>query len=266
MKRNRVPRVPPNRAVLKAARLLEAVADAGVPVRLSELSRRTGIPKPTALRLLAALTAAGLVARVPGSSGGGYRLGARVLYLAGRVNHGDSLVIHARPILQRLRDATGETVGIYRREGQQVVCVECLVSEHAVRLHMQPGAVGPLHAGASARLLLAHADPDEVEAVLAGPLEPFTENTLVDPDVLRGELERIRREGYSVSFGELVPHTAAVSVPVRDRTGRVAAALSAAGPDVRIREHLTGIRDVLLAAGRELSRQLGYQEGGAQAW
>ena len=252
----------PNRSVLKATQLLEAIARAGGPVGLSDLSRVTGIPKATALRLLAALERAGLIARETGAWGGRYSLGGRLLYLASRVRGDSDLVARARPFLERLHAATGETTGLYQRYGDQVVCVECLVSQHPVRLHMCPGAVGPLYVGASARVLLAHAAPEEIDAVLAGPLERRTERTLVDPEALRRELEQIRRQGYSVSVGEMVPYTAAVSVPIRDHSGRVVAAMSVAGPEARLAEKLEMIRDLLIQAGHELSQQLGYAAEG----
>jgi DNA-binding IclR family transcriptional regulator len=148
-------------------------------------------------------------------------------------------------VLPRLREITGESVQLYRREGTSRVCVAALEPPAGLRDTVPVGTRLPMTAGSGAKVLLAFSDHATQQAVL--PTAKFTERTLAE----------VRRRGWAQSAAEREPGVASVSAPVRDRTGAVVAAVSVSGPIDRMGRR-PGARWAadLLAAADALTRRL----------
>jgi DNA-binding IclR family transcriptional regulator len=192
-------------------------ATAAEPCGLAELCERTGLPRATAHRLAVGLEAHGLLHR---GADGRWRPGPTLNELASRT--GDPLVEAAAAVLPRLRDLTGESVQLYRRDGIQRVCVAASEPPSGLRDTVPVGSRLPMTAGSGAKVLAAWADPATQRAVLADAA--FTERTLLD----------VRRRGWAQSVAERESGVASVSAPVRNGTGQVIAAVSVSGPVDRI--------------------------------
>lgn len=225
---------------------------------VSTIAQLTGLTTSTTHRLLGSLVTHGLVQQVSDSKR--YSLGSHILRLAyiasGHVNVREA----ALPIMQRLRNASDETVGLHvlRADNRRMVVDQVESHKPLRRTYTEMGEPIPLHQGAPGKVLLAFLPPEAAEAILRGPLEAATEVTPVDATSLRTELEEIRRCGYALSFGERVRDIHTVAVPVANHAGAVIAALSVTGPTVRMpRQRLEELAELALAAGRELSGQLG---------
>lgn len=210
------------------------------PCGLAELCERTGLPRATAYRLAAALEVHRLLGR---DDEGRWRLGPAVSELAAHVN--DPLLAASAGVLPLLRETTGESVQLYRREGTTRVCVAALEPAAGLRDTVPVGARLPMTAGSGAKVLLAHSDAATQKAVL--PAAKFTERTLAE----------VRRRGWAQSVAEREPGVASVSVPVRDGRGAVVAAISVSGPVDRIGRR-PGARWAadLISAAEALTRRL----------
>ncbi len=223
---------------------------------LSELARASGFAKATCLRSLRALESHGLVVR----EGERYRLGTRLLHLGALVKAAYPARQVALPLMDALREATGQSVQWVVRDGQEGVYLEVLEARSRVRLYVAPGRRAPLYAGASTRLLLAFAPLAVQQAVLEGERKRYTPATPVSPSKLRWLLQQTQQCGFAASFGELEPHSAELAAPVRGPSGEVLAAVSMAGAEA----HYLGeevLNDYLQRLGRvaeEVSRRLGY--------
>lgn len=222
----------------KAVGVLHSVAES--PCGLAELCARTGLPRATAHRLAAGLEVHRLLAR---DNEGRWRLGPVLTELAGQVN--DPLLSAAGAILPRLREITGESVQLYRREGMARVCVMALEPPSGLRDTVPVGSRLPMTAGSGAKVLLAFSDPATQQAVL--PTAKFTDRVLAE----------VRRRGWAQSAAEREPGVASVSAPVRDNRGAVIAAVSVSGPIDRMGRR-PGVRCAtdLLAAAEALTRRL----------
>jgi len=223
---------------------------------LSELARASGWPKATCLRSLRALENHGLLVR----ENERYRLGTRLVHLGTLVKAAYPARQTALPLMQALRDATGQSVQWVVRDGHEGVYLEVLEARSRVRLYIAPGRRAPLYAGASTRLLLAFAPLAVQEAVLAGQRQRYTPATLVALARLKELLAQTRETGFAASFGELEPHSAELAAPIRGAGGEVLAALSLAGAEALYREQYT-LSDYLQALSQtaeEISRRLGY--------
>lgn len=199
----------------KVVAVLRAVA--AEPASLAALVERTGLPRATAHRLAVGLETHRLLTRGPD---GRWRPGPSWSELAAGAT--DPLVDAAALVLPRLRDTTGESVQLYRREATQRVCVAAAEPATGLRDTVLVGARLPMTAGSGAKVLLAWADPATQRAVLGGA--GFSERTLAE----------VRRRGWAQSVAEREPGVASVSVPVHDTTGSVVAAVSVSGPVDRL--------------------------------
>jgi DNA-binding IclR family transcriptional regulator len=213
---------------------------AAEPCGLAELCERTGLPRATAHRLAVGLEVHGLLHR---GSDGKWRPGPTLAELAaGGV---DPLLEAASAVLPRLRDITGESVQLYRRDGAQRVCVAAAEPASGLRDTVPVGTRLPMTAGSGAKVLAAWAEPAVQRAVLADAT--FSERALVD----------VRRRGWAQSVAERESGVASVSAPVRDAGGHVVAAVSVSGPVERIGRR-PGVRWAadLLAAAEALHHRL----------
>ncbi len=223
---------------------------------LSELARASGWSKATCLRSLRALENHGLLVR----ENERYRLGTRLLHLGAVVKAAYPARRTALPLMQALRDATGQSVQWVVRDGLEGVYLEVLEARSRVRLYIAPGRRAPLYAGASTRLLLAFAPKEVQEAVLFGERRAYTPATPTEWAHLQKLLAQTQRTGFAASFGELEPHSAELAAPVREAQGGVVAALSLAGAEALYREggRLEDFLYQLDQAAQEISRRLGY--------
>jgi IclR family acetate operon transcriptional repressor len=134
----------------------------------------------------------------------------------------------------RLRDAVNETIHLSVPDALQcMVVVDRVDCDHAVRTFHTIGDTSPLHATAVGRAILAHTPRRDVEELLAGDLERFSDTTTVDPDELRAELDRIRTDGYSVNRNQYRPGVCALAAPILDEDGTPLAAVAISMPEAR---------------------------------
>jgi DNA-binding IclR family transcriptional regulator len=222
----------------KAVGVLRATAEG--PCGLAELCERTGLPRATAHRLAVGLEAHGMLLRTPD---GRWHPGPTLGQLAG--GRPDPLLDAAAAVLPRLRDITGESVQLYRRDGIHRICIAHAEPPSGLRDTVPVGSRLPMTAGSGAKVLAAWCDPATQRLVLADA--SFSERVLVD----------VRRRGWAQSVAEREAGVASVSAPVRDAAGQVVAAVSVSGPVDRIGRR-PGVRWAadLLAAADALQHRL----------
>jgi len=200
----------------KAAAILDAL-EAG-PSTLAGLVAATGLARPTAHRLAVALEHHGLVAR---DVQGRFLLGSRIPELAAAAGE-DRLLAAAAPVLARLRDITGESAQVYRRQGDHRVCVASAERPSGLRDTIPVGMQLTLAAGSAAQVLLAWEEPERMHRGLQGAR--FNAQTLA----------AVRRRGWAYSIAEREAGVASVSAPIRSAGMRVVAAVSVSGPVERL--------------------------------
>ena len=200
----------------KAAAVLAAL-EAG-PLTLAGLVQGTGLARPTAHRLATALEHHRFVAR---DMQGRFTLGPRLAELATAAGE-DRLLAAAGPVLVAVRDTTGESCQLYRRQGEQRICVAVAERLSGLRDTVPVGAVLSMHGGSAAQVLLAWEEPERMHRGLQGAR--FTATALAG----------VRRRGWAQSVGEREPGVASVSAPVRGAGHKVVAALSVSGPIERL--------------------------------
>ncbi len=203
--------------VLDKAAVVLGALESG-PLTLAGLVSSTGLARPTAHRLAVALEHHRLVGR---DLQGRFVLGPRLVELAAAAGE-DRLLAAASPVLLHLRDTTGESAQLYRRQGDSRVCVAVAERPYGLRDTIPVGSALTMLAGSAAQVLLAWEDAERIHRGLRGAR--FTATALA----------AVRRRGWAQSVGERELGVASVSAPVRGPGSKVVAAVGISGPVERL--------------------------------
>lgn len=240
-------------AIDRAAELVTLVVRADRACSFADLVEQTGLAKSTGSRLLHALERHQLLER----DDDGFRPGALFAVYAARHEPIVELERVAAPVLRRVGELTGETVNLAIPRGQSVVQIAQVDSTFMLGAINWVGVDVPAHCTALGKVFYAF---DRI-ALPAAPLARRTPRSPRSTAQLNRELDRVRDLGYAVTRGELEPGLDAVAAPVRGPDGRVVAALSVSGPDVRLADKLDELGRLLLTETATLSGLLGHQPG-----
>ena len=236
----------------RVLRVLTAFTAERPELALTELSRRAGLPLTTTHRLVRELTGWGALER---GDDGRYRIGLRLWEVGALAPRGLGLRESAMPFLEDLYEVTRQNVQLAVLDGTEVVYVERISGRGAVNVITRVGGRLPLHATGVGLVLLAHADPELQEQVLAAPLKRYTAKTMCEPEEVRRVLADVRRTGVAVSDRQIELVALSVAAPVHGHRGDVVAALSVVVPAAT--SDARAYVPVVRAAARGISRVLG---------
>lgn len=241
-------------SISRAFAVLGALGDG--PLGVTEVAERAGLPKSTAARLLASLVGEGAVEQIPGETS--YRLGPRLVTLAGGFSLIRSLGAIARPMLVELARASGEAAGLGIPDGDLVHYIDQVDTPNPVVVRDWTGARAPLHAVSSGQVLLAFRPPGAIDRYLERPMERITERTLADADAVRERLRDIRRRGFGWAIGEFDAEISSVAAPIADGSGEVIAAVHIHGPSYRFPPagHEPALAEMVVASAARIAAGL----------
>jgi len=194
---------------------------------LQALAERSGTSVSQVLKILATLEGHALVAKGADKT---YRLGygaMRLGHLAARLQ---PVVGVAAMALDELREETGESIHLVVREGLDAVIADVRESSKTVRVVSPVGERTRLNAGSAGKLFLAYGPRDLMAWLVREPMPAYTELSETDPDLLRIDVERARRQGVCVAIGDFEDGAFSVAAPVFEEPGRMVAAIALAGP------------------------------------
>jgi len=243
----------------KLFQILESIAGSPSGLALKPICDVTGVHKSTAHRFLKHLERDGYVLR---TQAGAYMIGPRLSHLGSRSNHRVTLQAIARPILWELWKSTGETVNMAVFDQGTVLYVEVLESPHEFRLASRVGIRRPLHATGLGKALAAFMPAEQQERALSGvSFQPLTSKTITNLVQFRGELERVRIEGYALDDEETTQGARCVSAPIFDADRFAVAAVSVSAPVTRVsREQVPELAAAVMTAARAVSIAMGFPQ------
>ncbi|MBF8184425.1 IclR family transcriptional regulator [Nonomuraea sp. K274] len=223
---------------------------------LAELARKTGLPHPTARRLVLELTKAGALEQ---RANGRFAVGLRLWQLGTLAPLTESLRTMAQPYMEDLYTALHQHVQLAVLEGREAVILERLSAPRALGLVSQVGGRLPLHCSGVGKILLSHAAPELVQEVLDGELQRFNSKTVVDPDALRRELAECRRTGCALVRGELTEGADSIATRIMNSEGHVVASLSVVVRTGSVQPQ--AVLPSVITSGLAISRRLGWRPG-----
>ncbi|MDM0048820.1 IclR family transcriptional regulator [Variovorax sp. J22R115] len=247
--------------------ILELLASTGRAMTHAEIGRRTAIPKSSLTQLLRNLAERGYVEPLEGSAA--FRLGDGAFAVARRGARTRELVDYARPFLEQLTAATGESSGLSLLNDDMAERICSVDSSHAVLYAMHVGVRAPLYANSGGKIFLAWMAAAEREAYFRRvKLVPLTNKTILSIAALHRQLHRIKSEGIASSIGEFTPGIVGVAAPILDIHGKAVAAVGVALPSARFddtRQRLIeqALRNCAQAIGAQASRRTLSEKAGS---
>lgn len=255
---------PPASPTLRAFDIVAALARSEAPPSLDDLTRASGLPRPTVHRMLSLLAGAGLALRDPVARG--WTAGPRLYALAADLQRTSRHRAQRVAVLRGLVDEIGETCNYTMLDGDAVLYVERVETSSPLRLHMEPGCRVPLHCTASGKLFLSQMSAQDARRLLGrAPYRRYTQRTMCDFATLSREIDRIRASGIGTDVGEYLEGSVCLAVPVLDARGRPCAALAVHGPAPRYslrkaHEHVPALRRAARALAAIATRQTTHEE------
>ncbi len=243
-------------AVLKVFAILQALSERN-EIGISELSVRLAMPKATVYRFLQTMKTLGYVRQEVDSER--YGLSMKVFELGAKALQYPDLVEICKPHMQRLSDATGETVHLGMLIDSEIIYVHKVDSRHMLGMYSRVGRRAPLHCTAIGKVLMAWETPTRRNQVLAGcDFKRFREKTITTRQEYDAELGRTLAQGFGQDREEFDDHIRCAAIPIFDRLNQVVAGLSVSFPTFRYDlarepELVAELRN----ASRDISRQLG---------
>lgn len=229
---------------------------------LTTIAATLGVPKGSAFRLVSTLEQLGFLQQDPESKR--YRLGVKVLTLGQSCLSGMVWPDVALPHLEELAKSTRESASMAILDGTEIVYVARASIRRVMSSNLFVGSRLPAHCTSLGKVLLAHLEDDDLDALLEGILfEPFTHLTVSSADDLRTQLATIRLQGFAISDRELDLTLRSIAAPVRDASGNVVAAINVSTfasrvPTDELEEHII---PRLLEASNTISNALGFRPG-----
>jgi DNA-binding IclR family transcriptional regulator len=240
----------------RMSRLLDALADSSAPTSLKHLAQSAGLHPSTAHRILTAMVNGRMVERV---EQGSYRLGLRLIQLGNLAKSRVSVREFALPHMRDLHNAIGEAVNLSVRREDEIVYIERTSSGRSMmRVVNVIGGRAPLHITAVGKLFLLEDGADGLREYAARTgLPGHTRNSLTSLAALEKDLDKVRRQGYSIDHEEAELGVRCIGAGIRDDDGALVAGLSVSAPAERMKPAWAAL---VREAAHDISRGLGYRD------
>ena len=207
-------------------------------MRAAEISKNLGLHPSTVIRLLHVITRYGFLEQDRATRK--YRLGESAVDMGKAVAQSfrEHLVQIAKPQIDNLRNMIGDTISLEVMLGDTTTVAYRSRGPHRIQVLFDPGERLPVHVAAGAKTILAFSPPEMLNRLIQGKLARFTRNNITNPEILKGQLDEIRRQGFAFDNKELDIHIQAVAAPIFDRQKNPVAAVVLSAPVFRMRAHL----------------------------
>lgn len=248
---------PGSQSLERGLDILEIVETESADIGVREIARRLGLSPTIVQRMVTSLARRGYVEQ--DSETARYRLGYRSFAIGANSEHGSDYIVTARRELERLARGHNLNGFVSVLHGGRAVYLLAVQADGPVAIKVDAGSEMPLHSTAAGKVLLASLDDADARKLLGhGRLAAITPHTITDAATLIAVLPKVRRQGFATVSEENIRGVLSVGAPIRNRTGRVVAALSVAFPkylDARLT--LQGAVPLVTGAAQRVSRAVG---------
>lgn len=246
------------KSVSRALDIVTLVGEKKGGLGVTEIANQIDINKSSVYRILSTLVQYGYVEQDEETSR--YKLGYKFLEVSSKLLDSIDIRKEALPYLQQLENETNEVIHLVVYDQGEVVYIEKLDGNEALRMHSKVGKRAPMHCTSVGKAILAHL-PDEVvlDVLKRKGMPAHTSHTITNEEQFLEELKQVRERGYALDLQENEYGITCISVPLFDHTGKVIAAMSISGPSIRMTdERLQQLYTRMISIGKKLSARLGY--------
>ena len=245
----------------RALRILTILGERGAPMRVSDISRKLGIDKSSAYRIISTLRSHRFVEQDAETRK--YSLGLKVLEVAALKVRSIKLIPTAKPYLEELMLRTKEAVHLAVLAEGELMYVDCEQCSGPFNVNTQVGGRSPAHSSAVGKALLACHSEEEVDRIVAiKGLTRFTDRTIISTEELHKALEGIRKQGWAMDDEETFMGVRCLASAVFDHRGKAVASLGVSGPTQHMtRERTSYLCQLVKETAIKISRRLGFVPG-----
>jgi DNA-binding IclR family transcriptional regulator len=250
------------KSILKAAAIIDLLADSEEPLPLAAITKELGIAKSTLHGLISTLVDVGYVAQDVDT--GRYLLGFRLFEIGSSVSRKWNERKIAYPYMQQLTEQTGETVHLAVLDDGEVLYINKQESSNSIRIVTDTGVKLPAYCTGVGKVLLAGLSSTAFKKYAKGrDFVQYTATTITDLDALKAELNKIRSQGYATDEQEYLEGLRCIAAPIFNHKGEVTSAISVAGPLLRMKgDTFEEKKWYVLDVANNISKQMGYQGSG----
>ncbi len=249
----------PIKVVTKTFKVIE-ILNQGKGISLKDLAQQASLPKPTAFRILDTLLSLGYADQDAATQQ--FRLGSKFLTFVKSSSAGADIIALAKPYMEKLGEAYGETINLARLTGDQIIYVRVLESDHSFRISDNIGDRASVHSTAIGKAIAAFLPEPQLKEILnTTTFTSFTRKTIIDEASLRKHLVLVKLQGYSVDDEEGHDGVLCIGAPIFNKDNLPFAAMSISMPKVRAKKKVLDnmIRDLPKVAV-QLSLDLGVTD------
>ena len=242
----------------RVVQILDCFGPGRTDLRLVEIAATTKLHKSTLYRLLEAMRGHRLIGF--DETAGSWHLGMKLFEKGSQAVERLALDQHAHPILDRLAEVSGETAHLCVLDGSDVVYIAKVECTRTLRIPSAVGQRNPAYCTGVGKAILAHLASGQLATYITETqFRPFTKKTLTSASEFKANLRQIVAQGFAIDDQEREDGVRCVAAPVRDHSGRVIAAISIAGPTMRVtKERVAELAAHVIRAANEISAKLGY--------
>lgn len=250
-----------NQSLEKALQIIEFMAEHRKPVRLQMIAEALSFPASTTLRFLATLEKKKYVKQDPDTLR--YYLTYKLCKIGNLISSSHKVRDIARPYLMELVEKVSESACLAIDDDGKALYIDVVSGPaNILRVMQRIGKEAPLHCTGVGKLLLQNYDNNELNELLSKTgMEQLTHNTIVSPEELKMELEKVRQLDYAIDDEECEIGARCVAAPIRNYTGKIVASISVSGPVSRMTfQKIELIKNKLKLTADKISSDLGYEE------
>lgn len=243
------------KSLTKVSRVLDCFTTSQRSLSLADICARTGYPRSTTHRLLAAMREVGFIEQ--DRERDYYRLGLRLFELGNVVLANLELHREGRAIVEALHRLTSRAVHLAVFDGLRAVVIQRTEAEPMLSNTMVENS--PAYCTSVGKAILAYQPAEIVQRVIDAGLERFTETTITDPAALEAELEVTRQRGFAIDNGEHQPGLRCIGAPIRNQSGAIFAGISVSAPSWQMpMAEVDELNKVVIYHANLISQRLGY--------
>ncbi len=246
----------------RGLRVLEILANEERPMSVADIAKQLDLSRSSVFRLTYTLLHMGFVEEMPGSKL--LTLGPRVLNIGFAYLASKDLIEIARPEIEALRDRTSVSSHLAILDRREILYLSCMQTRSGFLSTMNVGTRLPAFGTPMGWLLLSELSARELAALFPeSTFAPLTDQTPRNLQELTQRIATSLAQGHAISHGAVESGGSSIAAPIRDRSGRIVAALDISGPDTAFDLTIFGTRDVkeVVDTARRISDCLGYVEG-----
>jgi IclR family acetate operon transcriptional repressor len=247
-------------SIMRALAILDELAGNDDGLSLTALSRSVGLPPSSAHRLLTTLQRNRFVRFEQSSMT--WRVGVQAFIVGAAFARSREITAIAMPFMRQLMEKSGETVNLYVPSSGQAVCIAQVQSRQMISVISRPGGALPLGRSAAGKAMLASLPRREIDENLAKHALRGEKRSAAEKRKLHAELASVRSQRYALDDEKVAPGLRCVAAAILDENGMAHAAMSIAGPTIRLTDHrLPRLAELVVAAGEAVTEAFGGFDG-----